>query len=69
MSKKHVEWGKMAHEGSVWEIPGLVDALRRQAKPEVYTAAELAKQLSERAQSWRPWRAYAAQHLWQSLLS
>ena len=48
MSQKHVEWGKMAHEGSVWEIPGLVDALRRQAKPKVYTAAELAKQLSER---------------------
>lgn len=48
MSRKHVEWGKMAHEGSVWEIPGLVDALRRQAKPEVFTAAELAKQLSER---------------------
>jgi hypothetical protein len=48
MSSKHAEWGRMAHEGSVWEIPGLVDALRRQAKPEVYTAAELAKQLSER---------------------
>ncbi|WP_310385198.1 DNA-3-methyladenine glycosylase 2 family protein [Roseateles sp.] len=26
-----------------------------------------AKELSERAQAWRPWRAYAAQHLWQSL--
>lgn len=23
-----------------------------------------AKQLSERAEAWRPWRAYAAQHLW-----
>ncbi|GAB3251830.1 DNA-3-methyladenine glycosylase 2 [Chitinimonas naiadis] len=26
-----------------------------------------AKQLLARAQSWRPWRAYAAQHLWTSL--
>ena len=25
------------------------------------------KQLSSRAQAWRPWRAYATHYLWQSL--
>jgi 3-methyladenine DNA glycosylase/8-oxoguanine DNA glycosylase len=23
-----------------------------------------ARELTERAEGWRPWRAYAAQHLW-----
>ena len=27
-----------------------------------------AKQLTERAEAWRPWRAYAAQHLWASIV-
>jgi AraC family transcriptional regulator of adaptative response / DNA-3-methyladenine glycosylase II len=26
-----------------------------------------AKELSARAQAWRPWRAYATHYLWQSL--
>jgi 3-methyladenine DNA glycosylase/8-oxoguanine DNA glycosylase len=25
------------------------------------------KQLEQRAEAWRPWRAYAAHYLWQSL--
>lgn len=33
---------------SVWETPGLVEALRKQAAPGVFTASELAMQLSER---------------------
>ncbi|AMP02301.1 alkA N-terminal domain protein [Collimonas arenae] len=27
-----------------------------------------ARQLTERAEAWRPWRAYAAQHLWASIV-
>jgi AraC family transcriptional regulator of adaptative response / DNA-3-methyladenine glycosylase II len=26
------------------------------------------RELEERSQAWRPWRAYAAMHLWQSLV-
>ncbi|MFJ4441181.1 DNA-3-methyladenine glycosylase family protein [Pseudomonas sp. NPDC089422] len=37
----------------------LVKALRLLEGPDA--------QLAERAQAWRPWRAYAAQHLWASL--
>ncbi|QXH33266.1 DNA-3-methyladenine glycosylase family protein [Pseudomonas muyukensis] len=37
----------------------LVKALRLHEGPQA--------QLAERAQAWRPWRAYAAQHLWASL--
>ncbi len=37
----------------------LVKALRLLEGPEV--------QLADRARAWRPWRAYAAQHLWASL--
>lgn len=48
MSRKHAEWGSMAHEGSVWETPGLTKALRACAAPGIYTAAELAAELSAR---------------------
>jgi DNA-3-methyladenine glycosylase II len=37
----------------------LIKALRLHEGPQA--------QLAERAQAWRPWRAYAAQHLWASL--
>jgi AraC family transcriptional regulator of adaptative response / DNA-3-methyladenine glycosylase II len=30
-------------------------------------ARPTAAQLEARSQAWRPWRAYAAQHLWTSL--
>ena len=36
------------HTVSVWETPGLVDALRAQAAPGIFSAAELAAQLSHR---------------------
>ncbi|MGH9622785.1 MAG: DNA-3-methyladenine glycosylase 2 family protein [Bryobacteraceae bacterium] len=54
-------------------------AMRQLREPDTFPAADIgllraladrngrrptAKQLSERAESWRPWRAYAAQHLW-----
>ena len=41
---------------------GLMQAIER-----LEGSRPTAKQLSERALAWRPWRAYAAQHLWQSL--
>ncbi|MCV2358941.1 helix-turn-helix domain-containing protein [Paucibacter sp. TC2R-5] len=59
-------------------------AIRQQREPDAFPAGDVglmqaiarlegsrpsAKQLSERALAWRPWRAYAAQHLWQSLTS
>jgi AraC family transcriptional regulator of adaptative response / DNA-3-methyladenine glycosylase II len=58
-------------------------AIRQQREPDAFPSGDVglmqaikrlegsrpsAKQLSERAEVWRPWRAYAAQHLWQSLL-
>ncbi len=42
---------------------GLMQALQR-----LEGSRPSARQLSERSQAWRPWRAYAAQHLWQSLI-
>jgi AraC family transcriptional regulator of adaptative response / DNA-3-methyladenine glycosylase II len=56
-------------------------ALRQLREPDAFPAADIglmraladaagrrpsAAQLLERAQVWRPWRAYAAQHLWAS---
>ncbi|MGB7195994.1 MAG: AlkA N-terminal domain-containing protein [Collimonas pratensis] len=58
-------------------------ALRHLREPDAFPAADVAlmnalalheggprpsaRQLSARAEAWRPWRAYAAQHLWASL--
>lgn len=58
-------------------------ALRHLREPDAFPAADVAlmnalalheggerpnaRQLSARAEAWRPWRAYAAQHLWTSL--
>lgn len=57
-------------------------ALRQLREPDAFPAADVglmqaierlegsrpdAKQLASRAQAWRPWRAYAAQHLWTEL--
>jgi AraC family transcriptional regulator, regulatory protein of adaptative response / DNA-3-methyladenine glycosylase II len=54
-------------------------ALRQLREPDAFPAADIglmraladetgrrptARELTERAESWRPWRAYAAQHLW-----
>ena len=56
-------------------------ALRQHREPDAFPAADIglmraladdsgrrpsAHELSERAEKWRPWRAYAAQHLWAS---
>jgi AraC family transcriptional regulator of adaptative response / DNA-3-methyladenine glycosylase II len=56
-------------------------ALRQLREPDAFPAADVglmraltdaagrrpsAPQVLERAQAWRPWRAYAAQHLWAS---
>ncbi len=57
-------------------------AIRQLREPDAFPAADVglmqaieklegsrpsAKQLAERAQAWRPWRAYAAQHLWTAI--
>jgi len=52
-------------------------ALRALADPDAFPSADLgllratgtktAAQLARRAESWRPWRAYAAMHLWMSM--
>jgi AraC family transcriptional regulator, regulatory protein of adaptative response / DNA-3-methyladenine glycosylase II len=63
------------------EIPGIGDgtaqyiAMRALGDPDAFPAADLgllactalnnARELAERAEAWRPWRAYAAMYLWQ----
>jgi 3-methyladenine DNA glycosylase/8-oxoguanine DNA glycosylase len=57
-------------------------ALRQLREPDAFPAADIglgcavarlegrrrsSRELVARAESWRPWRAYAAQHLWASL--
>lgn len=51
-------------------------ALRALSEPDAFPATDLGlckalslttKELSEKAESWRPWRAYCAMHLWHSL--
>ncbi len=63
------------------KLPGIGDwtaqyiAMRALGEPDAFPAGDLGlahatgagspKQLESRAESWRPWRAYAAMHLWQ----
>ena len=63
------------------KLPGIGEwtaqyvAMRALGEPDAFPAADLhllraagvdkPKQLEQRAESWRPWRAYAAMHLWQ----
>jgi AraC family transcriptional regulator of adaptative response / DNA-3-methyladenine glycosylase II len=65
------------------EIPGIgawtaqYIALRALGEPDAFPAGDLvllraagvktARQLEERAETWRPWRGYAALHLWQGV--
>jgi len=52
-------------------------AMRALNDPDAFPASDLGllkatgisspRRLAELAESWRPWRAYAAMHLWQSL--
>jgi AraC family transcriptional regulator of adaptative response / DNA-3-methyladenine glycosylase II len=69
-----------AFRAAVRELPGIGEwtaeymALRGLGDPDAFPAGDLgllratrsrtARELSERAQAWRPWRAYAALHLW-----
>jgi len=64
------------------ELPGIGDwtaqyiAMRALSEPDAFPASDLwlvrtagvgnPKQLEARAEQWRPWRAYAAMHLWQN---
>jgi len=63
------------------ELPGVGDwtaqyiAMRALGDPDAFPAGDLgllrvtslnnARELAQRAESWRPWRAYAAMYLWQ----
>jgi AraC family transcriptional regulator of adaptative response / DNA-3-methyladenine glycosylase II len=63
------------------QLPGIGDwtaqyvAMRAFADPDAFPAGDLGllraaalrhpRELAERSQAWRPWRAYAAMHLWQ----
>jgi AraC family transcriptional regulator of adaptative response / DNA-3-methyladenine glycosylase II len=63
------------------KLPGIGEwtaqyvAMRALGEPDAFPAADLGllhasgignpRQLEQRAESWRPWRAYAAMHLWQ----
>jgi 3-methyladenine DNA glycosylase/8-oxoguanine DNA glycosylase len=65
------------------EIPGIGDwtaeyvAMRALSEPDAFPASDLgllraagvekARQLEARAEAWRPWRAYAAMYLWQTI--
>ncbi len=64
------------------ELPGIGDwtaqyvAMRALGEPDAFPSGDLgllraaavrnARQLEDRAQAWRPWRAYAAMYLWQA---
>ena len=63
------------------KLPGIGEwtaqyvAMRALGEPDAFPSGDLGllrgagiakpKQLEERAEAWRPWRAYAAMHLWQ----
>ncbi len=67
---------------SFCSVPGIGDwtaqyvAMRALGEPDAFPAADLgllhatglrnSRELEARSQAWRPWRAYAAMHLWQS---
>src|SRR5205823_2252390 len=67
------------------ELPGIGDwtaqyvAMRALGEPDAFPSSDLGlfhatgihhpRKLEERAQSWRPWRAYAAMYLWQGVVS
>jgi AraC family transcriptional regulator of adaptative response / DNA-3-methyladenine glycosylase II len=67
------------------ELPGIGDwtaqyvAMRALGEPDAFPSSDLglfhatgihnARKLEERAQTWRPWRAYAAMYLWQGVVS
>jgi AraC family transcriptional regulator of adaptative response / DNA-3-methyladenine glycosylase II len=71
------EWNKR-----FCQIPGIGDwtaqyvAMRALGEPDAFPSADLGllhaldlrnpRELETRSQAWRPWRAYAAMHLWQS---
>ncbi|MBZ5721703.1 MAG: helix-turn-helix domain-containing protein [Acidobacteriia bacterium] len=70
---------------SLRELPGIGDwtaqyvAMRALGEPDAFPSSDLglfhatgihhARKLEERAQAWRPWRAYAAMYLWQGVVN
>ena len=72
-------WDLDAAVGALCELPGIGDwtaqviALRALGEPDAFPAADLGllqamdlspRALRERAESWRPWRGYAAAAIW-----
>ena len=77
----HVRFSGLVDENQLLALPGVGDwtvqyiAMRALGEPDAFPASDLgllrasglknARTLAERAERWRPWRAYAAMHLWQ----
>jgi AraC family transcriptional regulator of adaptative response / DNA-3-methyladenine glycosylase II len=77
----HVTFSGIVDESNLLSLPGVGDwtaqyiAMRAMGEPDAFPSSDLgllhaagltsARKLAERAERWRPWRAYAAMHLWQ----
>ncbi len=77
----HVTFSGIVDESNLLALPGVGDwtaqyiAMRALGEPDAFPSSDLgllrstgfksARKLAERAERWRPWRAYAAMHLWQ----
>jgi len=76
-----VRFSGIVDENNLLALPGVGDwtaqyiAMRALGEPDAFPSSDLGllkasgvktpRKLSERAERWRPWRAYAAMHLWQ----
>jgi AraC family transcriptional regulator of adaptative response / DNA-3-methyladenine glycosylase II len=76
-----VRFSGIVDENHLLTLPGVGDwtvqyiAMRALGEPDAFPSSDLgllrasslktARKLAERAERWRPWRAYAAMHLWQ----
>ncbi len=68
--------GKIQSAEDFRELPGIGDwtaqyiAMRAFGEPDAFPATDLGliravgRDVAKRAEAWRPWRAYAAMHLW-----
>jgi AraC family transcriptional regulator of adaptative response / DNA-3-methyladenine glycosylase II len=67
---------RLRHLPGIGEWTAQYIAMRALSEPDAFPASDLwllraagvtsAKQLEQRAEAWRPWRAYAAMYLWQN---
>jgi AraC family transcriptional regulator, regulatory protein of adaptative response / DNA-3-methyladenine glycosylase II len=63
-----IEAGALSHTGSLQDLASDLSISSRQLRRVVQKELGVSpKRLERISQPWRPWRAYAAMHLWQSL--